>query len=191
MTTGPLCGNSVVTPGAHTVGYVSGVERKGVAERGESLMAVAALICAYGVGEVARGYGFLAVFVCAMTFRSAERSHDYHAAMHEVTERLDGSPREVLWIKGSGGDIGSIDRSGFATLYLDKLRVLGSRACDQGAEMRRADEYEFAYSRRCRQSEDSVSLFAGEKRAKDKSAHAVGDHIDLAHGLTILIPELR
>ena len=35
------------------------------------------------------GYGFLAVFVCAMTFRSAERSHDYHAAMHEVTERLE------------------------------------------------------------------------------------------------------
>ena len=25
----------------------------------------------------------------AMTFRSAERSHDYHAAMHEVAERLE------------------------------------------------------------------------------------------------------
>ena len=35
------------------------------------------------------GYGFLSVFVCAMTFRSAERSHDYHAAMHEVAERLE------------------------------------------------------------------------------------------------------
>jgi NhaP-type Na+/H+ or K+/H+ antiporter len=60
-----------------------------VAERGESLLALAALISAYGVGEVVGGYGFLAVFVCAMTFRSAERSHDYHAAMHEVTERLE------------------------------------------------------------------------------------------------------
>jgi NhaP-type Na+/H+ or K+/H+ antiporter len=60
-----------------------------VAERGESLMAVAALVTAYGVGEVAGGYGFLSVFVCAMTFRSGERSHDYHAAMHEVTERLE------------------------------------------------------------------------------------------------------
>lgn len=60
-----------------------------VAERGESLMALAALVTAYGVGEVAGGYGFLAVFVCAMTFRSAERSHDYHAAMHEVAERLE------------------------------------------------------------------------------------------------------
>jgi rhamnose utilization protein RhaD (predicted bifunctional aldolase and dehydrogenase)/NAD(P)-dependent dehydrogenase (short-subunit alcohol dehydrogenase family) len=30
----------------------------------------------------------------------------------------------VLWVKGSGGDLGSIQRSGFATLYLDKLRAL-------------------------------------------------------------------
>jgi rhamnose utilization protein RhaD (predicted bifunctional aldolase and dehydrogenase)/NAD(P)-dependent dehydrogenase (short-subunit alcohol dehydrogenase family) len=30
----------------------------------------------------------------------------------------------VLWVKGSGGDIGSIERSGFATLYLDKLLAL-------------------------------------------------------------------
>lgn len=60
-----------------------------VAERGESLLALAALVSAYGVGEVAGGYGFLSVFVCAMTFRSAERSHDYHAAMHEVAERLE------------------------------------------------------------------------------------------------------
>lgn len=60
-----------------------------VAERGESLMALAALVSAYGLGEIAHGYGFLAVFACAMTFRSAERSHDYHAAMHEVAERLE------------------------------------------------------------------------------------------------------
>jgi sodium/hydrogen antiporter len=60
-----------------------------VAERGESLMALAALVSAYGVGEVFGGYGFLSVFACAMTFRSAERAHDYHAAMHEVVERLE------------------------------------------------------------------------------------------------------
>lgn len=60
-----------------------------VAERGESLTALGALVSAYGLAEVAHGYGFLAVFACAMTFRSAERSHDYHVSMHEVTERLE------------------------------------------------------------------------------------------------------
>jgi rhamnose utilization protein RhaD (predicted bifunctional aldolase and dehydrogenase)/NAD(P)-dependent dehydrogenase (short-subunit alcohol dehydrogenase family) len=37
---------------------------------------------------------------------------------------LDGSDRKVLWVKGSGGDLGSIKRAGFATLYLDKLLAL-------------------------------------------------------------------
>ena len=44
---------------------------------------LAALDASYGVGEVLGGYGFLAVFVCAIYLREAERSHDYHAAMHE------------------------------------------------------------------------------------------------------------
>jgi NhaP-type Na+/H+ or K+/H+ antiporter len=47
-----------------------------VAERGESLTSLAVLISAYGLAEVTHGYGFLAVFACAMTFRSAERAHD-------------------------------------------------------------------------------------------------------------------
>src|SRR5215467_4005312 len=43
------------------------------------------------------------------------------------TDPLDGTPQQVLWVKGSGGDLGSIQRSGFATLYLDKLRGLRGR----------------------------------------------------------------
>lgn len=31
---------------------------------------------------------------------------------------------ETLWVKGSGGDLGSIKRAGFATLYLEKLLAL-------------------------------------------------------------------
>jgi rhamnose utilization protein RhaD (predicted bifunctional aldolase and dehydrogenase)/NAD(P)-dependent dehydrogenase (short-subunit alcohol dehydrogenase family) len=37
---------------------------------------------------------------------------------------LTGDRVEVLWVKGSGGDLGSIKRTGFATLYLDKLLAL-------------------------------------------------------------------
>jgi len=37
---------------------------------------------------------------------------------------LSGEPIEVLWVKGSGGDLGSIKRSGFATLYQDKVLAL-------------------------------------------------------------------
>jgi rhamnose utilization protein RhaD (predicted bifunctional aldolase and dehydrogenase)/NAD(P)-dependent dehydrogenase (short-subunit alcohol dehydrogenase family) len=45
----------------------------------------------------------------------------------EEMDPLDGSKTTVLWIKGSGGDIGSIQRKGFATLYLDKLHAAAQR----------------------------------------------------------------
>jgi rhamnose utilization protein RhaD (predicted bifunctional aldolase and dehydrogenase)/NAD(P)-dependent dehydrogenase (short-subunit alcohol dehydrogenase family) len=40
------------------------------------------------------------------------------------TDPLTGEPVEVLWVKGSGGDLGSIKRTGFATLYQEKLLAL-------------------------------------------------------------------
>ncbi|MEL1251083.1 bifunctional rhamnulose-1-phosphate aldolase/short-chain dehydrogenase [Aurantiacibacter gilvus] len=40
------------------------------------------------------------------------------------TDPLTGELVEVLWVKGSGGDIGSMKLDGFATLYEDKLLAL-------------------------------------------------------------------
>ena len=39
----------------------------------------------------------------------------------DQVDPLDGLTKKILWVKGSGGDLGSIKRSGFATLYMDKL----------------------------------------------------------------------
>ena len=43
----------------------------------------------------------------------------------EGTDPLEGQKKMVLWVKGSGGDLGSIKVEGFATLYLDKVLALG------------------------------------------------------------------
>src|ERR1700678_1335233 len=53
------------------------------------------------------------------------------------TDPLTGEPVEVLWVKGSGGDLGSIKRAGFATLYQEKLLALerGYKSIDQEDEM--------------------------------------------------------
>ena len=37
---------------------------------------------------------------------------------------LSGADVTVLWVKGSGGDLGSMKRDGFSTLYQDKLNAL-------------------------------------------------------------------
>jgi len=40
------------------------------------------------------------------------------------TDPLSGEKARVLWVKGSGGDVGTIKLDGFATLYQDKLDSL-------------------------------------------------------------------
>src|SRR6186713_3127546 len=37
---------------------------------------------------------------------------------------LTGKEVEVMWVKGSGGDLGTMKRSGLAALYVDRLRAL-------------------------------------------------------------------
>jgi rhamnose utilization protein RhaD (predicted bifunctional aldolase and dehydrogenase) len=37
---------------------------------------------------------------------------------------ITGKETEVMWVKGSGGDLGTMKRNGLAALYLDRLRAL-------------------------------------------------------------------
>src|SRR3984885_12751056 len=46
------------------------------------------------------------------------------SAKVQAPDPLTGKPVTVLWVKGSGGDIGSMKLDGFSTLYLDKLESL-------------------------------------------------------------------
>jgi rhamnose utilization protein RhaD (predicted bifunctional aldolase and dehydrogenase)/NAD(P)-dependent dehydrogenase (short-subunit alcohol dehydrogenase family) len=50
---------------------------------------------------------------------------------------LTGEEVRVLWVKGSGGDLGSIKRAGFATLYLERFLTLEGiyRGVDREDEM--------------------------------------------------------
>ncbi|MCU0356326.1 MAG: bifunctional aldolase/short-chain dehydrogenase [Cyclobacteriaceae bacterium] len=41
-----------------------------------------------------------------------------------AADPLSGKETEVMWVKGSGGDIGTLKRSGLAALYVDRLRSL-------------------------------------------------------------------
>ncbi len=49
------------------------------------------------------------------------------SAKIDMVDPLSGATVEVLWVKGSGGDLGSIKIDGFSTLYMDKLQALKNR----------------------------------------------------------------
>jgi rhamnulose-1-phosphate aldolase/alcohol dehydrogenase len=50
----------------------------------------------------------------------------------------------MLWVKGSGGDLGSIESGGFSRLYLDKLIALEGRFAGPADEDRMAGLYPYA-----------------------------------------------
>lgn len=45
----------------------------------------------------------------------------------QETDPVTGRPVEVMWVKGSGGDIGTLSKAGCANLYVEKLHQLKAR----------------------------------------------------------------
>jgi sodium/hydrogen antiporter len=69
--------------------FSSRFQRIRLAEHSEGFVALAATFLAYGATETVEGYGFVAVFVCAVTIRSAEHTHGYHRVLHSYVEQLE------------------------------------------------------------------------------------------------------
>jgi NhaP-type Na+/H+ or K+/H+ antiporter len=64
-------------------------EKLGLSRLGDGLVALGATFIAYAATELVLGYGFLAVFVCALTIRAWERDHDFHDEMHHFSDQVE------------------------------------------------------------------------------------------------------
>ena len=110
--------------------------RGGLSRHGDGLVALAATLIAYAVTELAHGYGFLAVFVCALTIRSRERHHEFHEELHHFSDQIERLLMLLLWCvrwRAGAGPSGRID---LATRWLPSiLRLLRPLAacCDGGS----------------------------------------------------------
>jgi NhaP-type Na+/H+ or K+/H+ antiporter len=55
----------------------------------DGFVGVAATLLVYGLTELVWGYGFIAVFVTAITLRNYELHHKYHRKLHDFTEQIE------------------------------------------------------------------------------------------------------
>lgn len=69
---------------------------------GDGLIALSATFVSYGLTEVFHAYGFLSVFVTALTFRQAHRDHDFHKSMHDLIEQIERISMMVLLLLFGG-----------------------------------------------------------------------------------------
>ena len=59
------------------------------AQAGEAVVALGAVLLAYGAAEALQGYGFLAVFAAAVVIRTHERDHEYHEVLHSFIGQVE------------------------------------------------------------------------------------------------------
>lgn len=59
------------------------------AKGAQGFVALSLTLTAYGLCELAHGYGFIAVFVAALTFRDFEREDEYHVVLHDFGEEIE------------------------------------------------------------------------------------------------------
>lgn len=55
----------------------------------DGFVALCATLLVYGITEAAHGYGFISVFVCAVTMRGIERHHKLHKTLHQFTDQIE------------------------------------------------------------------------------------------------------
>lgn len=105
--------------------------RAKLSRSGDGFVALGITLVAYGLAELAQGYGFLAVFAAALAVRSAERNHAYHRRLHEFSEQLERLFMMALLVGFGGAITGggllsalSWGGAGFALLALFVVRPL-------------------------------------------------------------------
>ncbi len=76
--------------------------RNKLVKTGDGLIAISATLVSYGLTEIIHVYGFLAVFVTALTFRQSHREHDFHGEMHAITEQMERLAMMALLILFGG-----------------------------------------------------------------------------------------
>jgi sodium/hydrogen antiporter len=118
-------------------------DRVRLARSNDGFVALGLTLVSYGLTEIAHGYGFLAVFVTAVTLRYRERAHHYHERLHDFSEQTERLLMLLLLVL-FGGAIASgllaaltweAAITGIAILFL--VRPLSAVICLWGARIRR------------------------------------------------------
>ncbi len=122
-----------------------------LASTGDGLIAIAATFIAYGVTEMLHGYGFLAVFVTALTLRHAHREHAFQREMHDVTEQVERLAMMVLLLLFGGALVSGLLNSvtladiGLAVAIILVVRPLAGLVGLTGLKIERGEKLTLAF----------------------------------------------
>lgn len=122
-----------------------------LAKTGDGLIALSATFVSYGLTEIIHCYGFLAVFVTALTLRASHRDHEFHHDMHGLVEQVERVGMMVILLLFGGalalgllGALGWVDYA-VAALVIMVVRPLAGMVGLIGSPMSCAEKLTVAF----------------------------------------------
>jgi NhaP-type Na+/H+ or K+/H+ antiporter len=115
--------------------------RNPLADTEAGVFALAGVFVAYGVTELAEGYGFIAAFVAGLTLRRSESEHAFHKRLHDFSETVEHALTNILLI-GLGAAmpaiLAALDPAGalIAVALILVIRPLAGLLCLQGTALK-------------------------------------------------------
>lgn len=107
----------------------------------DGFLALALTLLVYGITEMLHGYGFVAVFVCAVVFRHYEKDHEYHDHLHAFTDQAERLLVGVILLLFGGALVSGILNAltwklvFFSLLFLFVIRPLAAYVSLAGIKM--------------------------------------------------------
>ncbi len=107
----------------------------------DGFVAIALVLFTYGLTELLHGYGFIAVFICGITLRHAEKNHDYHQELHSFTDQMERLLLGLLLILFGGSLVSGIleplntSTVVYALMFLLVIRPLTAYLALTGTQM--------------------------------------------------------
>lgn len=98
----------------------------------EGFLALSLTLLVYGATELIHGYGFIAVFICAITLRHSEKHHPYHDELHAMAEQAEKLFIAILLILFGGSLVSGIlnaltwQMAAFSLLFLFVIRPVAA-----------------------------------------------------------------
>lgn len=69
-----------------------------LADSESGVIALAGVLAAYGLTELAEGYGFIAAFLAGLTLRRAEADHEFHTRLHAFSDSIEHALTALLLV---------------------------------------------------------------------------------------------
>ncbi len=113
----------------------------------DGLLAISVTLVVFGITEMVNGYGFIAVFISAISFRHYEKNHEYHKELHSFTDQVERLLVCILLILFGGtlasGILSSLDWKMiiFVLVFLFLIRPLSGLLTLSNSDLKREEKF--------------------------------------------------